>query len=54
MFLPEELLAPYGPLWLNDNDQWEWDDRYGECPDDLELFVDMEADQYARQLQDTY
>lgn len=39
--MPVDLLAPYGPIWVIDEDRevFEWDERFGEAPRDIAKFV---------------
>lgn len=41
MYIPEDLLAPYGPIWVIDEDQdlYDWDQRFGAEPDDIAEYI---------------
>ena len=41
MNIPEDLLAPYGPIWPVDPARglYEWDQRYGTAPDDIADYI---------------
>lgn len=39
--IPKSMLTPYGPLWYGE-DGIEWDDRFGEVPDNI---ADMVAEE---------
>ena len=42
MRIPEDLLAPYGPIWVIDEDQdlYDWDQRFGVEPDDIAEYIE--------------
>ena len=49
MDIPEDLLAPYGPIWPVDPDRdlYEWDQRFGNEPDSIaEYIADCIADEW--------
>lgn len=41
MYIPEDLLAPYGPIWPVDEDRdlYEWDLRFGPSPDNIAAYI---------------
>lgn len=41
MKIPEDLLAPYGPIWPIDpaRDLYDWDQRFGTAPDDIAEYI---------------
>lgn len=41
MDIPDDLLAPYGPIWVIDEDQdlYDWDQRFGLEPDDIAGYI---------------
>lgn len=41
MNIPEDLLAPFGPIWPIDPAQelYEWDQRFGPAPDNIAEYI---------------
>lgn len=42
MYIPDDLLAPFGPIWPVDPelDLYEWDERFGARPDDIAEYIE--------------
>lgn len=42
MRIPEDLLVPYGPIWVIDEDRdlYDWDQRFGTAPDDIAEYIE--------------
>ena len=42
MRIPEDLLAPYGPIWVIDEDRdlYDWDQRFGAEPYDIAEYIE--------------
>lgn len=42
MEIPEDLLAPYGPIWPIDEDRdlYEWDQRFGSEPENIAKYIE--------------
>lgn len=41
MKIPEDLLAPFGPIWPIDEDRdlYEWDQRFGNEPENIADYI---------------
>ena len=41
MKIPEDLLAPYGPIWPVDEDRdlYDWDERFGIAPKNIAEYI---------------
>lgn len=41
MKIPNDLLAPYGPIWPVDPDRgvYEWDQRFGAEPENISEYI---------------
>lgn len=42
MYIPDDLLAPYGPIWPVDPGRglYDWDQRFGAEPDDIAEYIE--------------
>ena len=41
MYIPDDLLAPYGPIWPVDEDRdlYDWDQRFGAEPENIAEYI---------------